>query len=64
MRKKSVDKDSIPVTGFSVFATDTYKAAIIVKCDLGRLNLNLMPCNTPKIEIHKSYLKYVYLETK
>jgi hypothetical protein len=48
---------------FTAFNLATYKA-VVVSCDLGLLRLNVLPYSFPKIEIHKTYQKYVSLEPR
>jgi hypothetical protein len=48
---------------FTEFDLPNYKA-VVVKCDLGWLRLNILQYSHPKIEIHKTYQKYVHLEPK
>lgn len=55
--KKKLDHEA----RFTEFSIDDY-AAVVIKCDLGRLNLNVRQYAVPKLEIHKTYQKYVRLE--
>ena len=48
---------------FTIFKLTDFKA-IVVKCDLGWLSLNIIQYQYPKIEIHKTYQKYVHLEPR
>ncbi len=46
---------------FTSFSIDNYKS-VVIKCDLGRMKLTARQYEVPKIEIHKTYQKYVRLE--
>jgi hypothetical protein len=49
-----------PQHRYTEFTTDNY-TAVVLKCDVGRLKLNIYQYANPKIEIHKTYQKYVKL---
>lgn len=38
--------------------------AVVIKCDLGRMKVNIRQYIKPSIEIHKTYQKYVHLEPR
>ncbi len=63
--KKAKTKIAEPILlrGYNTFETEPYKA-VVIKCDIGRLKLNVMPYASHKLEIHKSYQKYVHFDPR
>lgn len=58
--KKSKARLDVPFTKFNL---ENYRA-FVIKCDLGRLKLNIRQYQFPRMEVHKTYQKYVRLEPK
>lgn len=58
--KKPPVKLTEPYTKFDLSDTK----AVVIRCDLGRMKLNMRQYSKPSIEIHKTYQKYVHLEPK
>ncbi len=48
---------------FTTFTIENYRA-VVIKCDQGRLELTVRQYEIPKMEIHKTYQKYVKLEPR